>query len=153
MVLQFFFLIAQLCLTLCDPMDCNLPGSSVHGILRARILEWVAMKPSPPPGDLPDPVVKLMSLMYPALAGGFFTTRRHLGSPICWLETQKDENEISFGWVLSWIQYWNFSALTTPAHQVSWGLASICFWDLGKILTSKVWSRWLLDKKGDAVQM
>ena len=33
----------QLCLTLCDPMDCRLPGSSVHGILQARILEWVAI--------------------------------------------------------------------------------------------------------------
>ena len=33
----------QLCLTLCDPVDCSLPGSSVHGILQARILEWVAM--------------------------------------------------------------------------------------------------------------
>ena len=32
----------QLCLTLCKPMDCSLPGSSVHGILQARILEWVA---------------------------------------------------------------------------------------------------------------
>ena len=31
------------CLTLCDPMDCSPPGSSVHGILQARILEWVAM--------------------------------------------------------------------------------------------------------------
>ena len=31
------------CLTLCDPMDCSLPGSSVHGILQARILEWVAI--------------------------------------------------------------------------------------------------------------
>ena len=31
--------LAQSCLTLCDPMDCNLPGSSVHGILQARILE------------------------------------------------------------------------------------------------------------------
>ena len=30
-------------LTLCDPMDCSPPGSSVHGILQARILEWVAM--------------------------------------------------------------------------------------------------------------
>ena len=30
------------CLTLCDPMDCSPPGSSVHGILQARILEWVA---------------------------------------------------------------------------------------------------------------
>ena len=33
----------QLCLTVCDPMDCSLPGSSVHGILQARILEWVAV--------------------------------------------------------------------------------------------------------------
>ena len=33
----------QSCLTLCDPMDCSPPGSSVHGILQARILEWVAM--------------------------------------------------------------------------------------------------------------
>ena len=36
-------LLAQLCLTLCDPIACSLPGSSVHGILQARILEWVAM--------------------------------------------------------------------------------------------------------------
>ena len=33
----------QFCLTFCDPMDCTLPGSSVHGILQARILQWVAM--------------------------------------------------------------------------------------------------------------
>ena len=36
-------LVTQLCLTLCDSMDCGLPGSSVHGILQARILEWVAI--------------------------------------------------------------------------------------------------------------
>ena len=35
--------VAQSCLTLCDPMDCSLPSSSVHGILQARILEWVAI--------------------------------------------------------------------------------------------------------------
>ena len=35
--------ITQSCPTLCDPMDCSLPGSSVHGILQARILEWVAI--------------------------------------------------------------------------------------------------------------
>ena len=34
---------AQSCLTLCDPMDCSPPGSSVHGIFQARILEWVAV--------------------------------------------------------------------------------------------------------------
>ena len=35
-------LVAELCPTLCNPMDCSLPNSSVHGILQARILEWVA---------------------------------------------------------------------------------------------------------------
>lgn len=41
----------QLCLTICDPMDCSPPGSSVHGILQARILEWVVIsfsRGSPP---------------------------------------------------------------------------------------------------------
>ena len=35
--------ITQSCLTLCDPVDCSPPGSSAHGILQARILEWVAI--------------------------------------------------------------------------------------------------------------
>ena len=52
-------------------MDCSPPGSSVHGILQARILEWIAM---PPPGDLPEPGVEPMSIMFPVLAGVFFTT-------------------------------------------------------------------------------
>ena len=41
-------------LTLCNSMDCSLPGSSVHGILEVRILEWVAV-PSP---DLPNPGIE-----------------------------------------------------------------------------------------------
>ena len=36
-------LVAQLCPTLCDPVDCSLPDSSVHGLVQARILEWVAI--------------------------------------------------------------------------------------------------------------
>ena len=40
----------QLCQTLCYPLDCSLPGSSVHGILQARILEWVACLPPRGPG-------------------------------------------------------------------------------------------------------
>ena len=35
--------VSQSCPTLCDPVDCSPPGSSVHGILQARILEWVAI--------------------------------------------------------------------------------------------------------------
>ena len=35
--------VTQPCPTLCDPMDCSLPGSSIHGILQARVLEWIAI--------------------------------------------------------------------------------------------------------------
>ena len=42
-------LVAQLCLTLCDPWDYSPPGSSVHEILQARILEWVAISPPEDP--------------------------------------------------------------------------------------------------------
>ena len=57
----------QSCLTLCNTMNCIPPGSSVYGILQARIQEWVAV-PSASPG------IKLTSFTSPALAGGFFTT-------------------------------------------------------------------------------
>ena len=60
----------QSCPTLWDPMDCSLPGSSVHGILQVRTLEWVAISSS---GDLPDPVIEPGSLTSLALAGRFFT--------------------------------------------------------------------------------
>ena len=63
--------VAQSCPTLCDPVDYCPPGSSVHGILQARILEWVAMpssRGSSQPRDEPK------SLKAPALGGGFFTT-------------------------------------------------------------------------------
>ena len=47
--------VAQSRMTLCDPTDCSLPGSSVHGILQARILEWVAISSS---GDLLEPGIE-----------------------------------------------------------------------------------------------
>ena len=61
----------QSCLTLCNPMDYSLPGSSVHGILQARILERL---PRPLPGDLPDPGIEPVSLISPALVDRLFTT-------------------------------------------------------------------------------
>ena len=67
----------QSCPTLWDPVDCSLPGSSVHGILQARTLEWGC----PPPGDLPDPGIEPLSFVSPALAGGFSIARPH-GKPI-----------------------------------------------------------------------
>ena len=47
--------VAQLCSTLCDPMDCSPQGSPVHGISQVRILEWVAI---PFSGDLPNPGIE-----------------------------------------------------------------------------------------------
>ena len=59
-------LVAPLCPTLYDPMDCSPPGSSVYGILQARILEWVAIpfsRGSPYPGIEPrSPVLQADSL-------------------------------------------------------------------------------------------
>ena len=52
-----------------NPMVYSPPDFSVHGILQARILEWVTF---PPPGDLPDPGIEPKFLMSPALAGKFF---------------------------------------------------------------------------------
>ena len=52
------------------PGSCSSPGSSVHGIFQARILEWVAISS---PGDLPNPGIKSTSLVFPVLAGRFFT--------------------------------------------------------------------------------
>ena len=62
---------AQLHLTLCDPMDCSPPGSSIHGFSRQEYWSGV---PFSPPGDLPDPGIKPESPACPALTGGLFTT-------------------------------------------------------------------------------
>ena len=70
-----------MCPTLCNPMDCSLPGSSVHGISQARILSGF---PFPSPGDLTDPGVELTSLVSHALAGGFFTTAPPEKHPEIW---------------------------------------------------------------------
>ena len=68
-------LVAQLCPTLCNPMYCILPGSSVHGIFQARILEWVTIpfsRGSSKPRDW---------TWVSCIAGTFFTHLSHQGSP------------------------------------------------------------------------
>ena len=61
----------QLCLTLCDPMDCSPPGFSVLEFSRQEYWSGLSF---PSLGDLSDPGIELMSLASPALACGFFTT-------------------------------------------------------------------------------
>ena len=62
----------QSCPTPCDPLDCSPPGSSVHGIFQARILEWVVV---PSSRRTSRSRIKHVSAMSAALTGGFFTTR------------------------------------------------------------------------------
>ena len=64
---SLFVLAAQSSPTLCDPLDCSLPGSSVHGILQARELEWVAISFF---WDLPNPGIEPKSY---CIAGRFYT--------------------------------------------------------------------------------
>ena len=70
-----FCLATQVFLTLCDPMDCSPPGSSVHGILQARILQWVAIsfsRASFPPRN---------QTWVSCIAGRFFTKLSFEGIP------------------------------------------------------------------------
>ena len=74
--------VTKLYLTLCNPIDYNPPGSPVHGVFEARIVEYVA--PFPSPRYLPDPGIELMS---PALACRFFTTEpteKLCINSLCW---------------------------------------------------------------------
>ena len=65
----------QSCLTLCYSTDCSPPGSSVHGLFQARILEWLSF---PPPGNLPNPGIETASS---ALLANSFPLS-HQGSPL-----------------------------------------------------------------------
>ena len=88
--LHMHVLVAQLWLMLCDPMDCSPPESSVHGILQARILEWVAISFSRG-SSLPRDGTRVSYI-----AGSFFTTeppeKPH----------KKIKQKIEMGWRDSW---------------------------------------------------
>ena len=75
-------LVAQPCLTLCDPVDYTPPGSSVHGILQARY--WSGL-PCPPPWDLPNPGIEPRS---PALEAGSFPSEPQGKPKEAWLDAE-----------------------------------------------------------------
>ena len=75
----------QLCLTLCDPMDCNLPGSSVYGILQARILKWVAI---PFSGDHLNPRIEPRS---PTFQGDSLPSEPP-GKPACPIRSDQSQS-------------------------------------------------------------
>ena len=98
--------VAQSCPTLCDPVDCSPPGSSVHGILQARILEWVAIsfsRGSSRPRD---------QTQVSCIAGRRFNlwaTRKNGGDNIAYLKDLQGLTEVLFDKALK----------TKPGHCIS----------------------------------
>ena len=76
--------VTQLYLTLCDPMDCSSPGSSVQGISQVKVLEAL---PLSPPGDLPDSGIESRTPASPALAVRFFISKPPGKPYIFWIVT------------------------------------------------------------------
>ena len=111
--------VIQLCPTFCDPIDCSPPGSSVHGILQARILEWVAISSSRGsswPGD------QTCVSCTPASAGSFFTTEPPARFPIAIL--------YSFLFL--------FAKSANPTYNVK------CFWILLVCQRINPWAFWTI---------
>ena len=99
--------VTQLCLTLCHPMDCTLPGPSVHGILQARILEWAVIpfsRWSKQPRDLNPGLLHCRQILYHL---------SHQGSPYVYIYTTfyLSINQLKDIWVIStfgcYEQYFN----------------------------------------------
>ena len=85
----------QLCPTLCNPMDCSSPGSSVHGVLQARTLEWAAM-PSSRGSSWPRDRTCMFYII--CIGSGFFPTSAPGKPTFCVRNTLKEIPE----WVLIW---------------------------------------------------
>ena len=128
--------VAQSWLTLCDPMDCSPPGSSVHGILQARILEWVSMPSSTGPSWPRDQTTSPESS---ALAGRVMTAAPPGKSQVSISFSKKCETPMpsahpasdnamkspstrcptlwSVGWVTSYCSVWSSAWETTTQCQ------------------------------------
>ena len=112
----YVWLVAQSCLTLCDPMDCSPPGSSVNGISQARILEWVAISFSR--GSLQPRDLTHVSCIF-CIAGSFFffffltiwATREALFKKIPTAHPQSQ--------YILWVDF-------TGVHSFSWPWDSFC---------------------------
>ena len=95
--------VTQLCLTLCDPMDCSPPGSSIHGIFYARVLEWVSISFSRGSSQAKD------QTWVSHIAGRRFT----------FWATKESQPDIQFSSVQSLSRVWLFATPCITAHQAS----------------------------------
>ena len=109
--------VTQSCPTLSDPMDCSLPGSSIHGIFQARVLEWGAIASIANSWIL----LKLMSIESGMPSNHLIFCRPLLFLPSIFPSNKvfSDESVIHIGWP----KYWNFSFSISSSNEYS-GLTS-----------------------------
>ena len=143
MSLLFLFLGSVACVwgcsamsSLCDPMDCSPPGSSVHGILQARIPEWVILGKEM---DLPSPGIELSS---PALTGRSFTTEPP-GTPL-WDHSTAIywRTPISVSMTNKYSKQENIQCLHSRNIPLPWGSASTPWhnpWPCVSVLITGLW--------------
>ena len=113
---KYWVLRAQLCLTLCDPMDCSLPGSSVHGIFQGRILERVAVSFSRGSSQPRDRIhVSCISCIGRLILYHWATWE----APS---KYQKSPSSQSYGFSSSYAWMWELD------YKESWTLKNWCFW-------------------------
>ena len=103
--------VAQSCPTLSDPMDFSLPGSSIHGIFQARVLEWVAIAFSTNSWSLP----KLMSIESVMPFNHLTLCHPLLLLPSIFLSIRIFSNESALR--IKWPKYWSFSFNISPSNE------------------------------------
>ena len=124
-------LVNQSCLTLCDPMDCTPPDSSVHGILQARILEWVATNMAS--GNLLKGIFLTQGLNLDLLpCRQILYHLSHLGSQTLLEPESNNLPVVVTVYLLTHVH--PFATLWTAAHQAS--LSFIISWNLLKLILS-----------------
>ena len=134
--------VAQLCLTLSDPMDCSLPGSSIHGIFQASVLEWVAIAFSMiyifSPWNSPGQNIGVSSL---SLLQGIFPTQRsnpgllHCGLILYQLSHQGSPR------ILEWVVY-PFSSESSPVPGIELGIFPIQGLTQVSLIACKFFTSW-----------
>ena len=100
--------VAQSCPTLSDPMDCSLPGSSVHGIFQARVLEW---------GAIAFSVINTTDVEI--LASRLYISKdiaQALTINAKWISTTLNQHELSLTYDADFLQLFNNSVITTSAR-------------------------------------
>ena len=114
---NFHFLVPQSS-TLCDPMDCSLPGSSVHGILQARVLEWVAILFSRGSCRLKDWSWHCWQVLYCEHQGGIpYPTALNTTELNAVILTHLNTVTVTWAWITNGTPYWPL--VNTSNHQTT----------------------------------